>query len=136
MSLSDSLYSLDEESIGSDETHEQPPRILFWLSALSVLLGTLVGLYGVVKINTSTVGEQSVLGSVGYLLTIIIPIALLQLIRVRHDSALKMNEEKAYNIGGGQDLKYRATVVVGIGLACAALSITVFFWPIAQGFAK
>jgi hypothetical protein len=99
-------------------------------------LGTAVGLYGVVKINSSTAGEQSLLGSVGYLLTIIIPIALLQLIRVRHDSALKVNEEKAYNIGGGEDLKYRATVVVGIGLACAALSITVFFWPIAQGFAK
>jgi hypothetical protein len=124
--MSDSLYSLDEETFGSDEITVQPPRILFWLSTLSVLLGTAVGLYGVVKINSS----------VGYLLTIIIPIALLQLIRVRHDSALKVNEEKAYNIGGGEDLKYRATVVVGIGLACAALSITVFFWPIAQGFAK
>ena len=134
--MSDSLYSLDEETFGSDEITVQPPRILFWLSALSVLLGTVVGLYGVVKINSSTAGEQSLLGSVGYLLTIIIPIALLQLIRVRHDSALKVNEEKAYNIGGGEDLKYRATVVVGIGLACAALSITVFFWPIAQGFAK
>ena len=134
--MSDSLYSLDEETFGSDGITEQPPRILFWLSTLSVLLGTAVGLYGVVKINSSTAGEQSFLGSVGYLLTIIIPIALLQLIRVRHDSALKMNEQRAYNIGGGEDLKYRATVVVGIGLACAALSITVFFWPIAQGFAK
>ena len=134
--MSDSLYSLDEEIFGSDETYAQPPTILVWLSIFSVVVGTFVGLFGVLKINTSTASEQSLLGSVGYLLTVIIPIALLQLIRVRHDSALKKNEEQAYNIGGGEDLKYRATVVVGIGLACAALSITVFFWPIAQGFAK
>jgi hypothetical protein len=54
---------------------------------------------------------------------------------MRHDSAMKVNVDEPYDIYAGQQLQSRFLKVVVLGLACASLSITVFFWPIAQGLA-
>lgn len=135
MSLSASTFSSDDDFIGSDTPLKHPPKILLVVGLLLVLLGTLLGIYGILNRNLATASEQSLLGAVGYLLTVVAPIALLQLTRMRHDSAVKLNADEPYDIYAGQQLQSRFLKVVALGLACASLSITVFFWPIAQGLA-
>ncbi len=133
MSAND-LYS-DDDFIGSDTSLKHPPKILLIIGLLSVFIGTLIGVYGILNRNLNTASQQSLIGIVGYLLTVVAPIVLLQLIRMRHDSAIKLNADEPYDIYAGQKLQSRFLKVVALGLACASLSITVFFWPIAQGFA-
>ena len=128
-------YSSDDDFIGSDTPLKHPPKSLFGVGLLSVLMGTLIGVYGILNRNSATASEQSLMGAAGYFLTVVAPIVLLQLIRMRHDSALKVNVDEPYDIYAGQQLQSRFLKVVGLGLVCASLSITVFFWPIAQGFA-
>ena len=128
-------YSSDDDFIGSDTPLKHPPKILFVVGLLSVLMGTLIGVYGILNRNSATASEQSLMGAAGYFLTVVAPIVLLQLIRMRHDSALRVNVDEPYDIYAGQQLQSRFLKVVGLGLVCASLSITVFFWPIAQGFA-
>jgi hypothetical protein len=112
------------------------------LGLLSVLIGTFLGVYGLLNRNLSTASQQSLIGSVGYVLTVIVPIALLQITRMGHDSALKVDKDNneieflPYKVDAKwQKKKSNALKIAGLGLASAALSITVFFWPIAQGFA-
>ena len=133
--MSASTFSSDDDFIGSDTPLKHPPKILFVVGLLSVLMGTLIGVYGILNRNSATASEQSLMGAAGYFLTVVAPIVLLQLIRMRHDSALKVNVDEPYDIYAGQQLQSRFLKVVGLGLVCASLSITVFFWPIAQGFA-
>ena len=133
--MSASTFSSDDDFIGSDTPLKHPPKILFVVGLLSVLMGTLIGVYGILNRNSATASEQSLMGAAGYFLTVVAPIVLLQLIRMRHDSALKVNVYEPYDIYAGQQLQSRFLKVVGLGLVCASLSITVFFWPIAQGFA-
>jgi cadmium resistance protein CadD (predicted permease) len=109
---------------------------------LSVLIGTFLGVYGLLNRNLATASQQSLIGSVGYVLTVIVPIALLQLTRMRHDSALKVDKDKneieflpIKVHAEWQKRKSNLLKIAALGLASAALSITVFFWPIAQGFA-
>ena len=133
--MSSSSFSLDEDFYGSDTALKHPPRILFLAGLLSVLLGTLVGAYGVINLNTSPALQQTYLGAAGYFLNVILPIVFLQMIRIKHDAALRVNQEEPYDIYAGQQLQSRFLKLVGLGLLCASLSITVFFWPVAQGFA-
>ena len=133
--MSASTFSSDDDFIGSDTPLKHPPKILFVVGLLSVLMGTLIGVYGILNRNSATASEQSLMGAAGYFLTVVAPIVLLQLIRMRHDSALKVNVDEPYDIYAGQQLQSRFLKVVGLGLVCASLSITVFFWPSAQGFA-
>ena len=133
--MSADTFSSDDYFIGSDTPLKHPPKILFVVGLLSVLMGTLIGVYGILNRNSATASEQSLMGAAGYFLTVVAPIVLLQLIRMRHDSALKVNVDEPYDIYAGQQLQSRFLKVVGLGLVCASLSITVFFWPIAQGFA-
>jgi uncharacterized membrane protein YiaA len=133
--VSSSSFSLDEDFYGSDTALKHPPRILFLAGLLSVLLGTLVGAYGVINLNTSPALQQTYLGAAGYFLTVILPIVFLQMIRIKHDAALRVNQEEPYDVYAGQQLQSRFLKLVGLGLLCASLSITVFFWPVAQGFA-
>jgi hypothetical protein len=118
------------------------PKMVDALGLLSVLLGTFLGVYGILNRNLSTASQQSLIGSVGYVLTVIVPIALLQITRMGHDSALKVDKDNneieylPYVLHAKwQKKKSNALKIAGFGLASAALSITVFFWPIAQGFA-
>ena len=144
MSLSASTYSSNDEPNTNEDNSKfkHAPKIIDVISLLSVLLGTFLGIYGLLNRNLATASEQSLIGAVGYFLTIIVPIALLQLTRMRHDSALKVDKD-------GNEIEFLPTKVdvewekrksrllkiAAMGLASAALSITVFFWPIAQGLA-
>ena len=144
MSLSADIFSSNEDSdISEDHSNfRHAPKMVDALGLLSVLIGTFLGVYGLLNRNLSTASQQSLIGSVGYVLTVIVPIALLQITRMRHDSALKVDKDNneieflPYKVDAKwQKKKSNALKIAGFGLASAALSITVFFWPIAQGFA-
>ena len=144
MSLSADMFSPndDPDIIVDHSNFRHAPKMVDALGLLSVLLGTFLGVYGILNRNLSTASQQSLIGSVGYVLTVIVPIALLQITRMRHDSALKVDKDNneieflPYKVDAKwQKKKSNALKIAGFGLASAALSITVFFWPIAQGFA-
>lgn len=137
-------YSSDDDSdqIEDHSNFKHAPKIIDVLGLLSVLLGTFLGVYGILNRNLSTASQQSLIGAVGYVLTVIVPIALLQITWMRHDSALKVDKDnneieflpnKVH--AEWQKRKSNQLKIAALGLASAALSITVFFWPIAQGFA-
>ena len=137
MSLSADTFSLEDDSHPSHTPtiYKQPPMLLFVVGLLSVTLGTLLGGYEFLKIKTTSAGEQTLFGGIGYLATVVIPIVFLQLIRKKHDSSLKANKDVPYDLGAGEDMERRFLKVVAFGLISAFLSITVFFWPIAEQFA-
>ncbi len=144
MGLSADIFSSNEDSHVSEDhsNYRHAPRLVDALSLLSVLIGTFLGVYGLLNRNLSTASQQSLIGSVGYVLTVIVPIALLQITRMRHDSALKVDKDNneieylPYVLHADwEKRKSRLLKIAAFGLASAALSITVFFWPIAQGFA-
>ena len=144
MSLSADMFSPndDPDIIVDLSNFRHAPKMVDALGLLSVLLGTFLGVYGILNRNLSTASQQSLIGSVGYVLTVIVPIALLQITRMGHDSALKVdkdnNEIEFLPIkvhAEWQKRKSNQLKIAAFGLASAALSITVFFWPIAQGFA-
>ena len=106
------------------------------------MIGTFLGVYGILNRNLATASQQSLIGAVGYVLTVIVPIAFLQITRMRHDSALKVDKDNneieflpSSVHAEWQKRKSNQLKIAALGLASAALSITVFFWPIAQGFA-
>jgi hypothetical protein len=134
--LSDNSFSLDTEFYGSDAPLKHPPKLLFIAGLLSVLLGTLIGVYGFTRLKTADASEQTLLGAAGYFLTIVIPIAVLQIIRSKHDSALRVNQDEPYDIYAGQRMQSQFLKIVALGFVVASLSIIVFFWPVAQGFAS
>ena len=144
MSLSAEMFSPndDPDIIVDLSNFRHAPKMVDALGLLSVLLGTFLGVYGILNRNLSTASQQSLIGSVGYVLTVIVPIALLQITRMGHDSALKVDKDNneieylPYVLHADwEKRKSRLLKIAAFGLASAALSITVFFWPIAQGFA-
>ena len=133
--MSSNAVSLDEDFYGSDIPLKRPPKILFIFGLLSVLLGTLVGLYGIISSDTASSSQQYLIGSVGYLLTALLPIIILQLILIKNTSALALNQEEPYDSYAGEQMQSKFRKVVLIGLVTAGLSIWVFFLPIAERFA-
>jgi len=133
--LSASAFSSDDGFYGSDAPPKQPPKILFVVGLLSVLLGTLIGAYGIVSAETASNSQQFLVGSSGYLLTALFPIIVLQLILIKHTSALALNQEEPYDSYAGEQMQSKFRKVVLVGLFSAALSIWVFFLPIAERFA-
>jgi len=133
--LVDNSFSLDTDFYGSDVPLKHPPRILFIVGLFSVLLGTLVGLYGIVSADTATNSQQYLVGVSGYVLTALIPIIVLQTILLKHTRSLSLNQEEPYDGYAGQQMQNRFRKVVLIGLLSAGLSIWVFFLPIAEKFA-
>jgi cadmium resistance protein CadD (predicted permease) len=129
--------SNDDSDVTQDYSiYRHAPRLVDARALISVLIGTFLGVYGLLNRNLSTASQQSLIGSVGYVLTVIAPIALLQTTRMRHDSALKVDEFLPNVVHAEwQKRKSNLLKIAAFGLASAALSITVFFWPIAQGFA-
>lgn len=133
--MSASAFSSDDGFYGSDAPPKQPPKILFVVGLLSVLLGTLIGAYGIVSAETASNSQQFLVGSSGYLLTALFPIIVLQLILIKHTSALALNQEEPYDSYAGEQMQSKFRKVVLVGLISAALSIWVFFLPIAERFA-
>ena len=135
MSLSPDTFSSDDYFIGSDTPLKHPPKVLFIVGLLSVLMGTLTGVYGIVSAETASNSQQHLVGSAGYLLTALFPIIVLQLILMRHTSALALNQEEPYDSYAGEQMQSKFRKVVLLGLISAGLSIWVFFLPIAERFA-
>ena len=144
MSLSADTFSSDDDSDQSEDhsNFRHAPKIIDLLGLLSVVIGTFLGVYGILNRNLATASQQSLIGAVGYFLTVVVPIALLQLIRILHASAQKVDKDNneieflpSSVHAEWQKRKSNQLKIAAFGLASAALSITVFFWPIAQGFA-
>ena len=142
--MSDNSFSSEYDPYPSDShgNYKRAPKMIDAISLIFVLLGAFLGVYGILNRNQTTASQQSLIGAVGYLLTVIVPIALLQLIRMRHATASKVDKDNneievlPYFVHDKWvRLQSRLLKVVAFGLVCAFLSITVFFWPIAQGFA-
>lgn len=133
--LTASSLSLDGEFYGNDIPLKKPPRILFIIGFVSVLFGALVGLYGIFKAGTASNSQQFLVGLSGYVLTALFPIILLQVILVRHTSAMALNQDEPYDNYAGEQMQRTFRKVVFAGLLLAGLSIWVFFLPIAERFA-
>jgi len=123
----------DENSVSYDIKLKKPSKVLFYLGVLSVLAGTSIGVFGFIAAKTDS--SQYLFGVLGYLLTAIFPIVLLQILRNRHSKAVQKNQEEAYDIYAGMLNEARFKKIVLLGLASAALSIWVFLQPIAESFA-
>jgi len=125
----------NDDFVGVDIALKKPPVILFFLGIFSVLFGTAVGLYGVLSRNRASNSQEYLIGLTGYLLTAVVPILFLQIIRHSHQKALEKNQDAPYDIYAGAQNQNRFLKVVLVGLISAALSIWVFFLPIAEKFA-
>lgn len=133
--MSDSSFSLDTDFYGSDVPLKHPPKFLFVTGLLSVLLGTLIGVYGIVSASTASNSQQYLVGVSGYVLTAFLPILCLQIILMKHTSAIALNQDEPYDSYAGEQMQNKFRKVVLLGLISAGLSIWVFFLPIAERFA-
>lgn len=134
--MSSDLFDSSGDFGGFDGPPKQPPKILTVLGLTSVFCGLLVGIYGVrATSGGSTDASQLLLGGIGYLLTAVIPIVLLQIVRTKHTSALSNNKEVAYDIYAGMKQQTLFLKIVAIGLLVTVLPIFTLFLPIAEWFA-
>lgn len=134
--MSADSFSLDDDYFGNDIPLKRPPTILLISGILSVFSGTCVGVYGIVTAATASNAKEYLLGLSGYFLTALFPIVLLQIVLMKHTSALALNQEEPYDSYAGQQLQAKLRKVVLFGLISAGLSIWVFFLPIAERFAS
>jgi len=133
--LSASTFPSDDVVYASNTPPKQPPKILFVVGSLSVLLGTLVGAYGILSAETASNSKQYLVGFSGYLLTALLPIIVLQIIVTSHKRDFANNQVQAYDDYSGLKMQKKFKKVVLMGLISAVLSIWVFFLPIAERFA-
>jgi uncharacterized sodium:solute symporter family permease YidK len=137
--MSASAFSSDNlvypRDVPPKQPPKQPPKILFVVGLLSVLLGTLIGGYGIFSAGTSSNSRQYLLGFFGYVLTALIPIIVLQILVMTHKKDLANNETIQYDDYSGLKMQDRFKKVVLSGLISAVLSIYIFFLPIAERFA-
>ena len=133
--MSASAFSSDNLVYPRDVPPKQPPKILFVVGLLSVLLGTLIGGYGIFSAGTSSNSRQYLLGFFGYVLTALIPIIVLQILVMTHKKDLANNKTIQYDDYSGLKMQDRFKKVVLSGLISAVLSIYIFFLPIAERFA-
>ena len=123
-----------EDAVGFDIPLKKPSTVLFFLGVFSVIAGTCVGVFGIISAETATNSREYLLGLTGYVLTALIPIVLLQVIRHSHTSSIHKNQDEPYDIYAGTNHQNRFLKIVLAGLISAALSIWVFFLPIAETF--
>ena len=133
--MSSHSLTYDDDSFGNDTPWKKPPTIFLYIGMASVVSGLALGVYGLIRSGASS-SQQHLFGAIGYVLTALLPIILLQLIRQAHASALAVNEDEPYDIYAGQQLQSKFLKLVLIGLISAAFSIVVFFLPFAEGLAK
>jgi hypothetical protein len=134
--LSSESIAFDEGFGGLDGQLQKPPYLLFYIGLSSVVIGILIGLYGIFTSSSASNSEELIIGIVGYVLTALLPIVLLQVIRAKHAHALAANQDEPYDIYAGGQMSSRYLKVVLLGLIGAALPIWVFFLPIAEKFVK
>jgi hypothetical protein len=136
VTLSSESISFDEGFGGFDGPLQKPPYLLFYVGLSSVVIGILIGLYGILSSSSASNSGEIIIGIVGYILTALLPIVLLQIIRAKHANALAANQDEPYDIYAGGQMSSRYLKVVLLGLIGAALPIWVFFLPIAEKFVK
>lgn len=134
MTLSSDPLAFDEGFGGLEGQLQKPPYLFFYLGLGSVVIGIVIGFYGILTSSSASNAEETIIGIVGYVLTALAPIVLLQIIRAKHARALAANQAEPYDIYAGGQMSSRYLKVVLIGLIGAALPIWVFFLPIAEKF--
>lgn len=134
--MSSDFPAYDATFEGPDDPPKKPSPLFLYLGLSSVILGLILGVFGVFTRATASGSQQFLIGGVGYLLTAFIPIVFLQLIIRNDKAAIAANQEVPYDIYAGIKMTVRFRKVAAFGLIAASLSIFVFFWPIAEGFAS
>lgn len=117
-----------------DQAPQKPPTQLFYVTALSISIGFALGLFGILRHVGLSSSQEYFIGGVGYLLTALLPIVMLQITRAKHDAAKANYIEKPYDFYGGDILQRKMLKSVAAGLLCAALPIWIFFSPLAEKF--
>lgn len=121
---------------GSDDPWKKPSPLFLYLGLSSVILGLILGVFGVFTRMTTSGSQQFLIGGIGYLLTAFIPIVFLQLIIRTHKAAQAAKQDEPYDVYAGIKMLERFRKIAAFGLIAASLSIYIFFWPIAEGFAS
>jgi ABC-type arginine transport system permease subunit len=125
----------DDSPAFFDVPLRKPSKVLFIGGLVSVCVGIIIGLLGLISIRTASNSQEYELGFLGYLLTALIPIILLQLMFNSHKKALTKNHDEPYDIYAGNVGISRFKKIVFIGLITASIPIWVFFYPIAEIYA-
>lgn len=133
--LSSDSLDFDDGFVGLEGPLIRPPTYLFYLGLGSIIAGLGLGILGLMTSNGATNSKQYIVGGAGYVLTIVIPIILLQVIWSKHNSARNGDENGTYDLYGGLQLLSRYRKVVLVGLISAILPIWVFLSPIAEKLA-
>jgi hypothetical protein len=98
--LSASTSSSYERFPYTEGPGKQPPKILFKVGLLSVLLGTFLGVYGVISRTSLSTPQQFGLGATGYFLTAVCPIVLLLLIDIKDKTEIDELVDSAGTLNG------------------------------------
>ena len=128
--FSSSSFHNDSGSWGSS-TVLQPPKFALPAALASILVGVAIGVFGILQSTANS--QKTIFGIIGYLLCIIIPIALLQLTVSDHSKKLREHPEE-YNSYGGLELQGKMRKIVLLGLIAAAIPLFLFTTPIAERF--
>ena len=132
--LSNDSLTFDEGFSGFDETPLKPPTFFLYIVWASVALGALIGIYGVVRPSGLSNAQQYLIGGIGYVLTAILPIVILQISRSKHDAAKANYKDRSYDFYSGDKLQKAMLRSVAAGLVCAFAPIWIFFSPLAEKF--
>ena len=132
--MSNDSLTLDEPFGGFDETPLKPPTFFFYIVLASVSIGAAIGVYGMVRPSGLSNTQQYLIGGIGYILTALLPIALLQITRSKHDAAKANYKDRSYDFYGGERLQKLMLRSVALGLICAFAPIWIFFSPLAEKF--
>lgn len=129
------LSPLDDNFYDADQPLKKPSKIFLLSSLISIAVGLAVGVFGTISTGNFTVTQEYLYGFIGYSLTALLPIILLQIFKIKHKRGLQNNHEEPYDIYAGSDIEKKFLRLVLIGLVAAGFSIWVFFQPIAEIYA-
>ena len=133
--VSTNPISLDQDFYGDDQPLKKPSKIFLLSSLISIALGFAVGIYGTISTSGFTVTQDYLFGFIGYALTALVPIVLLQIFKIQHKRALANNHDEPYDIYAGSDIEKKFLKLILFGLLSAGFSIWVFLQPIAEIYA-
>ena len=132
--MSNDSLTFDEGFSGFDESPLKPPTFFLYIVWSSVVVGALIGIYGIVRPTGFSNAQQYLVGGIGYVLTAILPIVFLQISRRKHEAAKAAYKERSYDFYGGEKLQKVMLRSVAVGLVSAFAPIWIFFSPLAEQF--
>jgi len=133
--LATDSYDTKDDFQVFDVPERKPSPLLPALGVVSVAIGLMIGVYGFLTQNGSTSSEQYLFGSLGYLLTAVLPIILLQIVWSKHRASVNNNANSPYDLHAGEKQQSFCRRLTLAGLIIAALPIYIFCLPIAEYFA-